>query len=166
MTIEQPLVIVGFIVALALTIVVTYYRRRRQLKFPVAIATGAILPFSISTFIIRSLEGDAIGVFFLWISCILGLSLSLDMLTWRGGKLNMKLVASSWLVVTSVGGILTNLYIFSVPASLGARIFSLSVLVLVHLPILVALLAYLKGRKELSKKLVNFGYVKGGKNGV
>ncbi len=78
----------------------------------------------------------------------------------------MKLVASSWLVVTSVGGILTNLYIFSVPASLGARIFSLSVLVLVHLPILVALLAYLKGRKELSKKLVNFGYVRGGKNGV
>jgi len=79
-TIEQSLAIVGFIVALALAIVGAYYMRRRKLKFPVAVAV--LLFFSISMFITRSFEGDAIGIFFLWISCILGLSLSLDILTW------------------------------------------------------------------------------------
>ncbi len=78
----------------------------------------------------------------------------------------MKLMVGSWLTVTSGGGILTNLYIFSVPASLEARIFSLSVLVLVHLPVMVALLAYLKGRKELSKRLINLSYVRDVKNGA
>jgi len=155
-TIEQSLAIVGFVVALALAIVGAYYMRRRKFKFPVAVAV--LLFLFVSVFIIGSLEGDAIGIFFLWISCILGLSLSLDILTWRGRELNMKLVVSSRLVVTIVGGILTNVYVFSVPASLVARTFSFSVLILAHVPLLVALIAYVKGKREFSKRLINLGH--------
>jgi len=77
----------------------------------------------------------------------------------------MKLVVSSWLVVTSVGGILTNGYVFSVPASAAARIFSLSVLILAHVPLLGALIAYVKGKREFSKRLINLGHARGVKNG-
>jgi len=52
-------------------------------------------------------------------------------------------------------------YIFSMPTSVGARILSVSTLILVHVPILFALIAHLKGKKELSKKLINFSYFKG-----
>ncbi len=159
MATEQLLNIVLFILAIVLAIIIAYYTRRRQVKFPVAIAIAAPLFVSISTFISRSFEGDAIGIFFLWLSCIFGLYLSLEILTWRGRQLNMKLVASSWLIVTSAGGILTNVYIFSVPASFVARILSLLMLILVHVPILFALIAYLVGKRRLSKKLVNFGYL-------
>jgi len=159
MTIEQLYYAVWFILAVALAIAVAYYTRRRQVKFPVAIATTGLLFVSISTSIIRSFEGDAIGIFFLWLSCILGLSLALDILTYRGKELNEKLMVSSWLVVTGLGGILTNVYIFSVPTSFVARILSLSMLILVHVPIVFALIAYLVGRRKFSKKLVNFGYL-------
>lgn len=164
MTIEQLEYTVWFILALGLSIFIAYYVRRRRVKFPVGLVM--VLVALIITFVYKSFEGDATGILFLWFSCIIGLSLALDVLTSRGKELNEKLVASSWLVVTSLGGILTNAYIFSVPASLGARIFSLSVLILVHVPILFALIAYLKGKKELSKRLINLGYARGMKNGA
>jgi len=157
MTIEQLQYTVWFVLALVLAILIAYYMRRRKLKFPFYIV--ALLFFSISTFVIRSFEGDAVGILFLWLSCILGLSLALDILTWRGRELNEKLVVSSWLVVTSLGGILINVCIFSMPTSFVARILSLSVLILVHVPILFALVAYLVGKRKLSKKLVNLAYL-------
>jgi len=101
-------------------------------------------------------EGNATGALFLWLSCIIGLSLALDILTSRGKELNEKLMAGSLLVVISLGGILANLYIFSMPTSFFTRIFSLSVLILVHVPLLVALAAYVWGKKELSRKLIGW----------
>jgi len=157
MTIEQLQYTVWFVLALVLAIFIAYHMRRRKLKFPFYIV--ALLFFSISTFVIRSFEGDAVGILFLWLSCILGLSLALDILTWRGRELNVKLVVTSWVVVTSLGGVLTNVCIFSMPTSFGARMLSLSVLILVHVPILFALVAYLVGKRKLSKKLVNLAYL-------
>ena len=153
MTIEQSLAIVGFIVALVSAILVAYHTRGRKTRFPVALVV--LLFFLIFTFIGQSFEGNAIGILFLWLSCVIGLSLAFDVLTWQGKELNMKLVAGSWLTVISLGGALTNAYILSVPASLGARVFSLSVLILVHVPLLFALIAYFMGKKEYSERLVN-----------
>jgi len=162
MTIEQLQYTVWFLLALVSVILIAYYMQRRKIKFPFYMV--ALLFFSVSTFVIRSFKGDIIGILFLWLSCILGLSLALDILTWRGRELNEKLVVSSWLVVTSLGGILTNVHIFSMPTSFGARILSFSVLILVHVPIAFALIAYLVGNKKLSKKLINFGYLGDMKN--
>jgi len=109
-TIEQSLAIVGFVVALVLAIFAAYHTRRRRFRFPIALAV--LLFLFIITTVAQSLQGNAISALFLWLSSILGLSLALDVLTWRGKTLNEKLVASSWLVVTSLGGVLTNAYIF------------------------------------------------------
>jgi hypothetical protein len=106
--------------------------------------------------IAQFLEGNATGALFLWFSCIIGLSLALDILVLRGRELNEKFVAGSLLVVTSLGGILANLYIFSMPTSFFTRVFSLSVLALFHVPLLIALIAYVWGKKELSKKLIGW----------
>lgn len=70
--------------------------------------------------------------------------------------MNEKLMAASFLFVSIVGGTLTNLYIFSTSTSLFVRIFSTVVFILVAMPLIVSLIAYLKGRRELSKKLIDF----------
>jgi peptidoglycan/LPS O-acetylase OafA/YrhL len=101
-------------------------------------------------------EGNTAGAVWLWFSCILGLSLGLDVLVSRGKELNEKFVAGSLLAVISLGGILANLYIFSVPAAFFTRFFSLLVLVLVHVPLLFAAMAYVRSKKELSKKLIDW----------
>jgi uncharacterized membrane protein YesL len=102
------------------------------------------------------LEGNATGAPFLWISCILGVSLALDILVSRGKELNMKLVMGLILTVISLGGVLVNLYVFSVPSSFLTRALSLLTLALVHVPLLFAVIAYVWGKKELSKKLIGW----------
>jgi hypothetical protein len=57
------------------------------------------------------------------------------------------------LAVVDLGGILANLYIFSVPTSSFTRVFSLSVLALANVPLLIAVLAYAWGKKEQARKL-------------
>jgi len=121
----------------------------RKIKFPIVMVLWLSLWITMS--IAEFFEGNATGALFLWLSCIIGLSLALDILTSRGKELNEKLMAGSLLVVISLGGILANLYIFSMPTSFFTRIFSLSVLILVHVPLLVALAAYVWGKKELSR---------------
>jgi peptidoglycan/LPS O-acetylase OafA/YrhL len=125
-----------------------------KIKLPI----GRVLFFSL--FLIMSVtqfsEGNAAGAVWLWFSCILGLSLALDILVSRGKKLNEKLAAGSLLAFISLGGILANVYIFSVPTTFFTRFFSLLVLVLVHVPLLFAVIAYVHGKKELSKKLAGW----------
>jgi hypothetical protein len=119
---------------------------------------GAISFFCL--FIIQAigwfLEGDVAGVSFLWFSCILGVFIALNILAARGKELNLKLAAGLLVITVSLGGILANLYVFSVPSSLFTRAFSLVMLVLVNVPLLLGILAYVWGKKDLSKKLIGW----------
>jgi len=128
----------------------------RKIKFPI----GMIL--FLSLFIIISatqfFEGNATGAIFLWFSCVLGLSLTLGILTSYNKELNVKLMAAAMLAVVSLGGIIANLYIFSMPTSFLVRAFSLSALIAVHVPLVIALMAYAFGRKQLSRKLIIGGF--------
>ncbi len=114
----------------------------------------------LSLFIINCIaeffDGHAMAVLWLWFSGMFGLFLALDILVSRGKELNEKWVASGLLAVIYLGGVLVNLYIFSIPTSFGARIFSLSVLVLVHVPLLIALSAYAWSKKDFSGKLIGW----------
>jgi hypothetical protein len=100
------------------------------------------------------LEGAAIFVLFIWFSIVVAFSLALDILTLRGKELNMKLLLVSWLSVLSLGGVLANVYVFSVAASFPTRVFSISILAIIHAPLLIAVFAFLHGRRELSRKLM------------
>lgn len=152
MTTEQLQGMVWLIVGVVFAAAIVYSMRRRKLVFP-AYRVWLLLLF-ISSFVVRSFEGDAIEALFVWWSSIILVSLVFDTLTSLGKELNEKLAISLMLVVTSVGGILANLYIFSTPASVGARIFSVSTLILVHVPLLFAVTAYLLGKRKLSKKFI------------
>jgi len=133
--------------------------RKNEHSNKIKLPTGRAVIFSL--FLIMSFgnfsEGNAAGgALFLWFSCILGFSLALDILVARGKELNEKFVAGSLLAVVSLGGILANLYIFSMPTTFFVRFFSLLVLVLVNVPLLFAVIAYVWGKKELSKKLIGW----------
>jgi peptidoglycan/LPS O-acetylase OafA/YrhL len=123
----------------------------RKIKFPIGM--GLFLSLFIISSIAAFFEGSAMAALWLWLSCMIGLFLALDVLVSRGKELNEKLVASLVLAVTNLGGIMANLYVFSMPTNSFIRIFSLSVLALVNVPLMIALLAYIWGKKELSRKL-------------
>jgi peptidoglycan/LPS O-acetylase OafA/YrhL len=127
---------------------------RHKIKLP--IGTVMILSSFLLMSITQFFEGEAMGALFLWLSCVLGLSLALDILVSRGKELNEKFVAGLLLMAISLGGILANLYIFSVPTTFFARGFSFLVLVLVHVLLLFAVIAYVWGKKRLSKKLIGW----------
>lgn len=126
----------------------------RKIKQPIGMML--FLSLFIIMSIVQFFEGNAAAALFLWLSCVLGLSLTLDILTSYNKELNEKLMAAALLAVISIGGILANLYIFSMPTSFFTRIFSLSVLALLHVPLLIALIAYVGGKKELSRKLIRY----------
>jgi peptidoglycan/LPS O-acetylase OafA/YrhL len=132
--------------------------RKNEHSHKIKLPIGRVLLFSL--FLIMSAsyfsEGNAAGAVWLWFSCILGLSLALDILVSRGKEFNEKFVAGSLLAFISLGGILANVYIFSVPTTFFTRFLSLLVLVLVHVPLLFAVIAYVHGKKELSKKLIGW----------
>ena len=81
-----------------------------------------------------------------------------DVFESRERALNQKLVLGSLLSLLSVGGTLVNLCIFTVPASLGARILSVSALILIHAPLAFASIACCVGKRELFKKLMNWSF--------
>lgn len=156
MTLEQLQAIAWLIIGVVFGAAIVYSMRRRKFAFPVYRAW--LLLLFISMFVVDSLEHRALGALFVWASSIIGLSLVFDILTFWGKELNEKLAITSMLIVTVIGGISANVYIFSTPSNVAVRIFSLAVFILVITPILFALVAYLKGKKELSKKLINIGF--------
>ncbi|MEM3828559.1 MAG: hypothetical protein QXP36_05035 [Conexivisphaerales archaeon] len=150
---EQLHGIAWLIIGIVFGLGITYATWRRQLKFPLY---RLVLVFAfISMFVVDSFEGRGLGALFVWASSIIGLSVIIDILTYQGKELNEKLVAISMLVVIIVGGTLANVYMFQTPTSFTARIFTLAVFMLLVIPFVFALIAYLKGKKELSKKLTN-----------
>ncbi|MCW4025507.1 MAG: hypothetical protein NWF01_10820 [Candidatus Bathyarchaeota archaeon] len=122
-------------------------------KFP----RGGIVIFTLFTIIsvCYLFEGNVLGFAFLWFSCILGVSALLDILVSFDREFNIKLSMGLLVAVISLGGILVNVYVFSVPANFYVRIFSVIMLVLTNAPLLVAVAAYALDKKELSKKLID-----------
>jgi peptidoglycan/LPS O-acetylase OafA/YrhL len=117
-----------------------------------------ILLFSIFTVtsVGHLLEGNALGATMLWFSCILVVSFVLDILVSRGKDLNIKYSMVLLVAVIVLGGVFANLYVFSVSSSFFIRLFSIIMLVVVSVPLAFAIVAYVWGKKELSKKLVGW----------
>ncbi|MCW4009994.1 MAG: hypothetical protein NWF05_05175 [Candidatus Bathyarchaeota archaeon] len=105
---------------------------------------------------INLLRDDVVGVLFLWTASVWGGALALDALAQLGKELNPKLEVALQLAVISLGGILVALTIFSVPSSFLLRAVMIGLLSAVHVPLLFAVAAYVCGKKELSKKLLNW----------
>jgi phosphoglycerol transferase MdoB-like AlkP superfamily enzyme len=133
--------------------------RSRKIKVPIGMALFLSL-FMINA-IVGFFEANAMAALWLWFSCIIGLSLALDILVSRGKELNEKLVGALWLAVTNLGGILVNLHIFTTSTSSFPRILSLSVLALVNVPLLIALFAYVWNKKERARKLYRLIFLRG-----
>ena len=157
MTMEQLQFIAWLNIGVVFAATIAYFTWRRKLSFPAYRAWFLLLLFIVLA--VNSLEGGGLQPVFAWLSSIILLFLTLDILISQGKRLNEKLVTSSMLIVTVVGGILANVYIISVPTSVGARTFSLVVFLLMITPFMFALIAHLKGKRELSKKLLNFVYL-------
>ncbi len=102
------------------------------------------------------LYGNAVYSLFIWFGCIVGFSLLLNIASARDMQLNIKLMLAAWFLVLSLGGVLVNVYLFYVPASLFTRVFAISVFVIVHVPYLIAVTAYFVGKRDLSGKLMEW----------
>jgi hypothetical protein len=118
---------------------------------------GTVLVFgNMSLSVSYFLHGDALGALFLWFSSMLGASLALNAAVLRGKEFNPKLVVALTIAIVNFGSAFATLYIFSVPASFLLRAFSLGMLVVAQIPLLFAVIAYVWGKKELSKKLMGW----------
>ncbi|XHH10403.1 MAG: hypothetical protein ACFCUE_07180 [Candidatus Bathyarchaeia archaeon] len=101
-------------------------------------------------------RSNALFALFSWFICVVGLGLLLNVLTALNFRLNMKFMLAAWFAVLSVGGAFVNIYLFSVPVAGITRVFSVSVLAVLHVPYLAALIAYFVGKKEFSSKLMDW----------
>lgn len=152
MDIEQlkALVWLAFMISLAIGIV--YSMKRLKLKPLVS----KVLIFSLLAinFLYRFFYGDPIAALFAWFSAVIAVSIMFDALLLLDKSLSEKLSVGLMLATISCGGVLTNAYILSAPISFRIKAFSLAVLVAIHIPFLVALIAYFRGRSDYSKRLV------------
>lgn len=71
MTAEQLAAVVGLILGIVFAAAIVYSMNRKRYRFP-AYKVGLLVLF-IGSSIVRSFEGDAIGVLFAWFSCIISL---------------------------------------------------------------------------------------------
>lgn len=119
---------------------------------------GAIL-FSI-VFLFLSIgqlvSGNLFAAPFLWLAAIVIVAAVLDTLVAFDRAINPKLAISLLVAAISGGGVLVNMVVFSVPSSLFVRGFSVVTLAAVNLPLLIGLIAYILGKKDLSRKTIKW----------
>ncbi|MEM2816133.1 MAG: hypothetical protein QW056_02060 [Candidatus Bathyarchaeia archaeon] len=161
MPIEQLQLLILFILAISAGGVIAYFIHRRRFRLPFHLIM--LLALFIAYSIVKFFESDAIAVLFTWFSAIMAVSVTFSILDLLGRELNEKLALSLMLIVTSGSGALTNIYLFSTPISPCFKAFSLVVLIAIHIPFMVALIAYFRGKRKLSKGIQDF-YI--GKNSV
>lgn len=106
--------------------------------------------------IVKYFEGDVAFALFIWFTIIIGSYATTSFLELRGILLNQKILLTFILLITLGGGILVNIYIFSANSSFYTRIFSMSVFILIIIVYALGMLASLIGRKDLSKKILNW----------
>jgi hypothetical protein len=106
--------------------------------------------------IVKYFEGDPVYTVFLWFTITVGSYAMISFLELRGIFLNQKVLATLLLLITLGGGILVNIYIFSTSSSFSVRIFSMGTFVLILAVYTLGILASLIGRRDLSKKILNW----------
>jgi len=153
MTAGQIWGLVGLVLGALIVAVVVYFMGQKKCMRYLTVHPVLACGF-IALTVIKVMEGDAFWAFSAWISSIVMLSIVLDILVSAGRELNERLVVSLMLIVIIAGGILANTYIFSMPTTLGTRILSLSAFMVSLAPILMALIVYSIGKRELSKRII------------
>jgi hypothetical protein len=106
--------------------------------------------------IVKYFEGDPVYTVFLWFTITVGSYAMISFLELRGIFLNQKVLATLLLLITLGGGILVNIYIFSTSSSFSVRIFSMGTFVLILAVYTLGILASLIGRRDMSKKILNW----------
>ena len=106
--------------------------------------------------IVKYFEGDPVYTVFIWFTITVGSYAIISFLELRGIFLNQKVLATLLLLITLGGGILVNIYIFSTSSSFSVRIFSMGTFVLILAVYTLGILASLIGRRDLSKKILNW----------
>ncbi len=159
-SVEQFYVLISFILAIFVSIVIMALIRRRRFRFP--FYQVLLLVLFVAYSVVKFLESDVTAFLFAWFSVIMAVNVAFSILDFLNIKLNEKLAASLMFVAISGGGVLTNIFILSTPVSLWIKGFALTVLIALHVPFLIAMMAYFKGKRELSKKLMQDFY--SGKN--
>ena len=106
--------------------------------------------------IVKYFEGDPVYTVFLWFTITVGSYAIISFLELRGIFLNQKVLVTLLLLITLGGGILVNIYIFSTSSSFSVRIFSMGTFVLILAVYTLGILASLIGRRDLSKKILNW----------
>ena len=145
---QQPLLMLILASALA-GITVIYIARRRKLNS--MLSRSVLLTVFTINFVTLSLESDAMALLFLWFSAFLAVSLALDALPRLGVYVSEKLAVAAILATLSGLGLVVNLLVLSSSAGLGTKVFVLGAFAAVHVPLIIALAAYAKGKRELSK---------------
>jgi hypothetical protein len=106
--------------------------------------------------IVKYFEGDPVYTVFIWFTITVGSYVIISFLELRGRVLNQKVLVTLLLLITLGGGILVNIYIFSTSSSFSVRIFSMGTFVLILAVYTLGILASLRGRRDLSKKILNW----------
>ena len=106
--------------------------------------------------IVKYFEGDPVYTVFIWFTITVGSYAIISFLELRGIFLNQKVLVTLLLLITLGGGILVNIYIFSTSSSFSVRIFSMGTFVLILAVYTLGILASLIGRRDLSKKILNW----------
>ncbi|MEM4054292.1 MAG: hypothetical protein QW369_01935 [Desulfurococcaceae archaeon] len=151
----RTMILLIFMISLAIVIACSI----KRLKLNPLISKILILLLFITNFIYKSFYRDPVAALFAWFSAVMAVSTIFDVLLLLGKSLNEKLSVGIVLAVISCGGALANAYVLSTPIGFGVKAFSLAVFTAIHIPLLVALIAYFKGRSDYSKKLVKEWYL-------
>lgn len=157
MDFEQLRALTLLIFMISLAIGIAYSIRR--LKLNPLISKTLIFSLFITNFLYSFFYRDPIAMLFAWFSAVIAVSIMFDVLLLLNKSLNEKLSVGIALVTISCGGALANAYIFSTPISFGVKAFSLAVFIAIHIPLLVALIAYFKGGSSYSKKIIKTWYL-------
>lgn len=150
------LIVAAIATGVIIGILVTYLAWRR-LRFH--LFNAIILIFFTTISIVKFYEGDAVAFLFAWFSIVMATSLVFDMISSLNKEVNEKLMITLMLAVISGGGILANVLILFSSVDLWLKAFSLTILIAVHVPLLVGIIAYFVGKKLFSKKLIEEFYL-------
>lgn len=146
MLIELLQSLILFILAASTGAFTAYFMRRRRFRFPFHLII--LLALFIGYSIIKFFERDAAAFLFTWFSATMAIYVTFSILEFLGREFNEKLALSLMLIVISGGGALTNICLFSMPISLWFKVFSLAVLIAIHIPFIIALMAYFTGKRK------------------
>ena len=155
---EQIWFLVGLLLSSTVLIFVIYYLKRTKICFQYSTLLPTVLFVLLA--VIFFIQETVVWVFFAWASCASVLYLVFGFLRLSGRELDEKLVLSLILLVNVAVGIPANIYVFLKSTNWLWKIFSLSIIILIVVPLLTGLIAHSIGKRNLSKKLVQTFYLK------